>query len=40
VLVEPINTRDVPGFFLNRQDVAQRFLQAIGAPNLKLHMDL
>jgi 2-dehydrotetronate isomerase len=40
VLVEPINTRDIPGYFLNRQDEAHRVVQAIGAPNLKVQMDL
>ncbi len=40
VLIEPINTRDMPGFFLNRQDEAHRMVQAVGAPNLKVQMDL
>ena len=40
VLIEPINTRDMPGFFLNRQDEAHRIVQAIAAPNLKVQMDL
>lgn len=40
VLIEPINTRDMPGFFLNRQDEAHRIVQAIGAPNLKVQFDL
>ena len=40
VLIEPINTRDIPGYFLNRQDEAHRIVQAIGAPNLKVQMDL
>jgi hydroxypyruvate isomerase len=40
VLIEPINTRDIPGFFLNRQDEAHRIVRAIGAPNLKVQMDL
>jgi hydroxypyruvate isomerase len=40
VLIEPINTRDFPGFFLNRQDEAHRVVQAIGAPNLKVQFDL
>ena len=40
VLIEPINTRDIPGFFLNRQDEAHRVVQAVGAPNLKVQMDL
>ena len=40
ILIEPINTRDIPGFFLNRQDEAHRIVQAIGAVNLKVQMDL
>jgi hydroxypyruvate isomerase len=40
VLIEPINTRDVPGFFLNRQDHAHEVVAAVGAPNLKVQMDL
>ena len=40
IVIEPINTRDIPGFFLNRQDEAHRICQAIGAPNLKVQMDL
>jgi hydroxypyruvate isomerase len=40
VLMEPINTRDIPGFFLNRQDDAHAIVQEIGAPNLKVQMDL
>lgn len=40
VLIEPINTRDIPGFFLNRQDHAHQVVAAVGAPNLKVQMDL
>lgn len=40
VLIEPINTRDIPGFFLNRQDTAHAIVQRIGAPNLKVQFDL
>jgi len=40
VLIEPINTRDIPGFFLNRQDEAHDIVQRIAAPNLKVQMDL
>jgi hydroxypyruvate isomerase len=40
VLIEPINTRDIPGFYLNRQDVAHQVLADVGAPNLKVQMDL
>ena len=40
VLIEPINTRSVPGFHLNRQDDAHRIVQAVGADNVKVQMDL
>ncbi|CAD5372704.1 Putative hydroxypyruvate isomerase [Rubrivivax sp. A210] len=40
VLIEPINTRDIPGYLLSRQDEAHAVLAAIGAPNLKVQLDL
>ena len=40
VLIEPINTRDIPGFFLNRQDQAHQVVAEVGAANLKVQMDL
>ena len=40
ILIEPINTRDIPRFFLNRQDHAHEVLAAVGANNLKVQMDL
>lgn len=40
VLIEPINTRDVPRFFLNRQDHAHEIIAEVGASNLKVQMDL
>ena len=40
ILIEPINTRDIPGFFLNRQDCAHEIIQEVGAANLKVQMDL
>ena len=40
ILIEPINTRDIPGFFLNRQDHAHQIIADVGAPNLKVQMDL
>jgi hydroxypyruvate isomerase len=40
VLIEPINPRDIPGFFLNRQDDAHAVLAEVGAKNLKVQMDL
>jgi len=39
VVIEPINTRDIPGFFLNRQDEAHAVRAEVGAPNLKVQMD-
>lgn len=39
VVIEPINTRDIPGFFLNRQDEAQAICTEIGKPNLKVQFD-
>jgi hydroxypyruvate isomerase len=39
-LIEPINLRDIPGFFLNRQDHAHEIVAEVGAPNLKVQMDL
>jgi hydroxypyruvate isomerase len=40
VVIEPINTRDIPGFFLNRQDEAHAVCRDVGAANLKVQMDL
>lgn len=40
VQIEPINTRDIPGYFLNRQDSAHALVQAVAAPNLQVQFDL
>ena len=40
VLIEPINPRDIAGFFLNRQDQAHQVIADVGATNLKVQMDL
>ncbi len=40
LLLEPINTRDIPGFFLNRQDEAHALITEIGQSNVKVQMDL
>ncbi len=40
LLIEPINTRDMPGYFLNRQDEAHALVDEIGSPALKVQMDL
>ncbi|KGR95023.1 2-oxo-tetronate isomerase [Burkholderia sp. ABCPW 111] len=39
IVIEPINPRDMPGFFLNRQDDAQAICREVGAPNLKVQFD-
>lgn len=39
VLIEPINTRDMPGFFLNRQDQGQAVCKQVGEANLKVQFD-
>jgi 2-dehydrotetronate isomerase len=39
IVIEPINTRDIPGFFLNRQDEAHVICAEVGALNLKVQMD-
>jgi hydroxypyruvate isomerase len=39
LLIEPINTRDIPGYFLNTQAQAYAIRQAVGAENLKMQMD-
>ena len=40
VLIEPINLRDMPGFYLNRQDQAHQTVADVAAMNLKVQMDL
>jgi len=40
LLIEPINTRDIPRFFLNRQDHAHEVIEAVGALNVQVQMDL
>ncbi|MEU6764111.1 2-oxo-tetronate isomerase [Streptomyces sp. NPDC046853] len=40
LLIEPINGRDMPGYFLHRQAEAHAIVQEIGAPNLKVQLDL
>jgi len=39
LLIEPLNKRDFPGYFLNRNDQAVGILTAIGHPRLKLQYD-
>jgi hydroxypyruvate isomerase len=40
LLVEPINTRDIPGFFVNRTSQALALFDAVGSPNLFLQYDI
>lgn len=39
LLIEPINTRNMPGYFLNYQQQAHDVLAEVGMPNLKVQMD-
>ena len=40
ILIEPINTRDIPGFFLNTSAEARAVIHEVGAPNIGLQLDL
>jgi hydroxypyruvate isomerase len=40
LLTEPINTRDIPGFYLNRSDQALAIIAEVGSANLKLQYDV
>lgn len=40
VLIEPINRRDIPGYFLNRTHEARAIIHEVGEPNLRLQLDL
>ena len=40
LLIEPINTRDMPGFFLSRSEQALRLMGRVGSGNLYLQADI
>ena len=40
VVIEPINTRDIPGYFLNTTSQAMAVIERVGHPSLKLQLDL
>ena len=40
LLIEPINPRDIPGFFLNSQHEAHAIRGQLGLPNLKVLFDI
>lgn len=39
VVIEPINTRDIPGYFLNTVEQAAGVIQDVGSPNVKIMFD-
>jgi hydroxypyruvate isomerase len=40
LLLEPINSRDMPGYFINCQGEGRAIIEEIGLDNLKLQLDL
>lgn len=40
LLIEPINQRDMPGYFLSGQEQAQEICQEIGVENLRVQFDI
>ena len=40
LVIEPINTRDIPGYFLNTTSQAMSVIERVGHPNIKLQLDL
>ncbi|QEM82821.1 hydroxypyruvate isomerase [Halomonas binhaiensis] len=40
LIAEPINTRDIPGFFLNRTEQALEIFDEVASDNLKLQYDI
>ncbi len=40
LLLEPINTRDIPGYFINYQREGRAIIEEVGLDNLKLQLDL
>ncbi len=40
ILIEPINTRDMPGYFLTRTADARAIIEEAGEPNLGLQFDI
>jgi hydroxypyruvate isomerase len=40
LLLEPCNTRDIPGFYLNRSQQAIEIIDAVGSDNLYLQYDI
>lgn len=40
VIIEPINTRDIPGYFLNKTGEARSIIHEVAEPNIGLQFDL
>jgi 2-dehydrotetronate isomerase len=40
IVLEPINHRDIPGYFTNTTDQVKAIIDEVGAPHLKLQLDL
>ena len=40
IVIEPINRRDIPGYFLNKTSEARAIIHEVGEPNLGLQFDL
>jgi hydroxypyruvate isomerase len=40
LLIEPVNTRDIPGFFLNRTEQAVQIISDVGSDNLFIQYDV
>lgn len=40
IVLEPINHRDIPGYFTNTTDQVKAIIDEVGAPHLRLQLDL
>jgi hydroxypyruvate isomerase len=40
LVLEPINARDMPGYLMNSTGLARQIIAEVGAPNMKLQLDL
>jgi 2-dehydrotetronate isomerase len=40
IMTEPINRRDMPGYLVHRTAEAREIIEAVGAPNVRLQLDL
>ena len=40
LVLEPINHRDIPGYFTNTTDQVKKIIDEVGAPHLRLQLDL